>query len=88
MDSVVDNQKQGANPYKTCVVDIVDNVEVIYSYRLYICCINTTDVISQRLKIDCPLVHVVHVYATFIPPPPVQTKIIVDSLDKLKTLCP
>ena len=34
------------------------------------------------------IVHVVHNYPAFSPLPPVQTKIIVDSLDKLKTLCP
>lgn len=88
MDSVVDNQKRGGELYKIRLVDIVDNFNSLYLNRLYICCIYATNVISQRFKIDCPLVHVVHVYAAIPRQPPVQIKIVVDNLDKLKTLYP
>jgi hypothetical protein len=40
------------------------------------------------LKGGVHIVHNVHIYSGIAPPLPVQTKIIVDSLDKLKTLCP
>ena len=60
MDSVVDNAKRGGKPYRIRLVDIVDSFKYLYLNRLYICCIYATDVISRQLKIDCPLVHVVH----------------------------
>jgi hypothetical protein len=40
------------------------------------------------LKGGVHIVHNVHNYSGYAPPLRVQTKIIVDSLDKLKTLCP